>query len=85
MSDADVPVAVDDGFLREDVIAGDEIVDQALRRRVVPASLREQRERAQRQEVAAAYGHKVAGFRNVPSGARSMAFTATIASRLSGP
>ena len=55
MPDADVPVAVEDAFLREDAVAGDEIVDQALRRRVVPASLREQRERAKRQEVAAAY------------------------------
>src|SRR4029077_9454862 len=75
MPDADVPVAVDDAFLRENAIARDEIVDQALRRRVVPASLRQQCERAQREEVAATYRHKMAGFRKVPSGARSMALT----------
>ena len=34
MPDADVAVAVEDAFLREDAVAGDEIVDQARLRRL---------------------------------------------------
>ena len=93
--DADVSVAVHDAFRREDVIRGDEIGEKIGRRRLrARANLRQQRQHAQRQEIApqhlaagpAEAGHyRYSGFMNVPSAARAMSMTATIASRFSGP
>src|SRR5437868_5457775 len=82
--DADVAVAVHDAFRREDVIRGDEIAKEIRGRRLrTRTNLRQQRQYAQRQEFAAVDRHSGSGFMNVPSGARAMSFTATIASRLS--
>ena len=85
MPDADVPIAVQDVLAREDVIPGDEIANQIGRHGLAAANLRQQGEHAERQEFATVHRHNSSGFINVPSGARSMSITATIASRLRGP
>src|SRR5215813_6956014 len=99
-ADADMTVAVDDAFRREDVIGGDEIADEIVqigRGLRQDANLRQQCEYSERQQLAAVHSHiaqsiplkpdatSSSGFKNVPSGARLISLSATIASRLSGP